>query len=339
MYGKAIALMARNGGLLTRPEAYDCGLYPETVRHLIRTGALVVVRRGVCVDGQLWRAEDEVGRHRLRTRAAMRTMRRHHVASHDSSAYEHGLEILTPPEPFVHITRAGVTNAWTKYGVKHHLARFRPEQVVTIDGIETLDIPRTAVDIARELGPPYGEIACDAAMRRGSSRAQLHEAMSVMEYWPYMRRTRHAVDFADPGAETLLETMARIIVAELGLGPIETQFPLRLEGGRVVWGDIRVGCHLFEADGHVKYTPIEQGGLAADPPHKVVWAEKKRERDINREGLGVSRIVFADYWPPQRAEAKKRLRAEFDESVARFGTELPERLIRQAQDIRGYRGA
>ena len=71
----------------------------------------------------------------------------------------------------------------------------------------------------------------------------------------------------------------------------------------------------------------------------MVWAEKKRERDINREGLGVSRIVFADFWPPRRAEAKKRMLAEYDESVARFGTQLPDRLVRQAHELRGQRGA
>jgi hypothetical protein len=339
MNPKAMALMAKNGGLLTSWEAYDCDLFPEDVRADIRHGRLVSVKRGVYADAELWAALDGPSRHRLRTRAAMKLMRRHHVASHDSSAYEHRLEILEPPEPFVHITRQGVTNAWTKAGVKHHLARFRPEQVLTIDGIGVLDLPRTAVDIARELGPPYGEIACDAVLRRGVPRSALHSALEVMEFWPHIRRTRHAVDFADPGAETLIETMGRILVAEAGLGPIETQFPVQLSNSKVKWCDMRVGCHLIEVGGKVKYTPVEEGGLAVETPTAVVWAEKKRDRDINAEGLGVSHLVYADFWPPARAAAKKRLLAEYQDTVARFGSVLPERIAQAAAQLRGQRRA
>jgi hypothetical protein len=160
-----------------------------------------------------------------------------------------------------------------------------------------------------------------------------------MDCWPYIRRARHAVDFADAGAETLIETMGRILVHEIGLQPIETQFPVRLPDRRVIWCDMRVGRHVFEVDGRVKYLPGEAGGLATVPPHEVVWAEKKREREINRAGLGVSRIVYADFWPPQRAEAKKRLAAEYQSSVERFGCVLSEELARTAAELRGRRGA
>lgn len=339
MNAKAYALMARNGGVLTRPEAYDCGLHPESVRHLLRTGRWVLVRRGVYANGESWAELDDRGRHRLRTRAAVRLMQRHYVASHDSAAYEHGLEILTPPQPHVHVTRQGVTNAWTKAGVKHHLARFHSDQLVVVDGLEVLNVARTAVDIAREHGPPYGEVACDAALRRGVPRKALFEALAIMDFWPHIRRARRAADFADAGAETLIETLGRIIVDEIGLGPVETQFPVQLPDGRVKWCDMRVGCHIFEVDGRVKYTQVAAGGVATDPPHEVVWTEKKRERDIRREGLGMSRIVYSDFWNPQRAVAKARLLEEYHDSVARFGDQLPERLRRSADEIRGRRGA
>ena len=151
----------------------------------------------------------------------------------------------------MHITRPGFTGAWTKNGVKHHLARFAPSQVVEISGLRVLDLARTAVDIAREHGQPYGEIACDAAMRRGVTRAAAGGSdLEPMTNWPHVRRTRLAVDFADPRAESLVETLGRLARcrdsgSEERIGP---QFPAPV-GGRVVWGDIRVGCHLFECDG------------------------------------------------------------------------------------------
>jgi hypothetical protein len=241
----------------------------------------------------------------------------------------------------VHITRPGSTNAWTEHGVKHHLAAFRSEQVIRVDDLEVLDMARTAADIAREHGEPYGEIACDAAMRHGVTRAQLEAACEPMKSWQHIRRVRRAVEFANPGAQNLAETLGRLLVAELGLtGEMETQFPARVgTEGRVAWGDIRVGPHLFEIDGHLKLIAPAEGGVAEAPPHEVVWAEKKRDRDLWREGLGASHIVWQDFWPPHRATALKRLRAEYDHTVAHFGEVLPERLLRQAREIRGQRGA
>ena len=336
MYTKLLATMAANGGLLSHAEALDCGLSPNALRHLLRTGRLVVLRRGVYADGELWAELDEHrGQHRLRTRAAIRLMVRDFVTSHDSSAYELGLQVLAPPRPLVHITRRGFTGAWTKAGVKHHLAPFKEDQVITGDGLEMLDIARTAVDIAREHGEPYGEVACDSALRMGVTRDALYDACAPMTSWPNVRRARRAVDFADPGTDSVVETVGRLLVAALGIGEVDTQFPLQLDDGRVVWADIRVGCHLFEVDGKSKYIPVEAGGLADQPAHELVWSEKKRERLIQRQGLGVSRIFFEDYWEPRRKPALTRMRAEYDDTVARFGAELPQHLVRNAARLRG----
>lgn len=332
---KAQAVMAANHGLITRPQALDSGLASAEIRHLLHIGVLILVRRGVYADAEVWNHLDEhVGRPRLRTRAALATMRRGWVASHDSAAHELDLQILNPPDPHVHITRPGTTGAWTKFEVKHHLARFSDEQVVEANGLRVLDMARTAVDIAREHGTPYGEIACDSAMRRGVTRSALEAAVAPMTFWPYSRRARAAVDFADPRAESVLETLGRLLVRALGLEDIDLQFPVTLEDGRIVWGDIRVGCHIFEAHGKLKYLPTDRGGLADRPVTEIVWDEKKRERLLHRQGLGTSPIVFEDYWNPDRRGVLARMRAEYDDTVARFGSVLPEHLARNAREIR-----
>ena len=340
MNGKFRAVAAANHGLLTRAQALDAGLSPGDIRRLLTCGELVLLRRGVYVLGSVWSELDEFqGRPRLRTRAAVRSMDRSWVVSHDSAAHEHRLPILLPPDPHVHVTRPGFTGAWTKNGVKHHLAGFEPSQVVEVNGLRVLDLPRTAVDIARELGEPYGEIACDAAMRLGVRRRDLEQALERMFSWPHVRRSRLAVEFADPGAESLVETLGRLLVRELGLDEqIETQFPAQV-GERVLWADIRVGCHLFECDGKSKLVPIDEGGFASKPLTEVLWDEKKRERDLHREGLGTSRIIFEDYWNPDRTAVLARMRAEYEDTVARFGTVLPEHLERNARRLRGRRGA
>jgi len=340
MYLRLRQVMAANHGLITTAQARDCGLTSSHIAHLVRTGVLVVVRRGVYADGEAWRALDEDrGRHRLRTRAATMRMTRAFVASHDSSAHELGLEILNPPDPHVHITRPGSTNAWTEYGVKHHLARFHRDQVVRIDGLDVLDLARTAVDIAREHGEPYGEIACDAAMRMGVPRSALEEAAAIMQHWPHHRRTERAVAFACAQAANLAETMMRILLEEMALGETDPQFPVQLDSGRVAWGDIRVGCHIFEFFGEIKLRPPESGGVAQVPAYQVVRDAKKRDIELGHEGLGVSHVMWADLWEPARAAAKRRLRTEYEDTVRRFGVELPERLVRQARELRDRRGA
>jgi hypothetical protein len=338
---KARIVMASQQGLLTRTQALDAGLSPTTIRHLVRTGVLVIIRRGVYADGELWRSLDAYrGQPKLRTRAAILTMRRTWVASHDSAGHEHELDLLLPPDPHVHITRPGWPKAWTEYGVKHHLAPFRDEQVMEVNGLRVLDIPRTAVDIAREHGSPYGEVACDSAMRLGVSRAALEAACEPMRNWPYVTASRGAVAFARPGTGSVAETLGRILVEELALeAHLEIQFPVRRRDGSVAWLDIVVGCHGFEVDGKGKYIPVEAGGLATKPPFEVLWEEKRRERDIHQVGLGTSRIFWEDFWLPQRPEALRRLRSDYDETAQRFGTRLPERLVREAREIRGRAGA
>ena len=218
--------------------------------------------------------------------------------------------------------------------VKHHLARYLPEQVVDVGGLRALDLARTAVDIARERGVPDGVAACDSAMRMGVPRSALVSAYEPMRNWPGVRSVRTAVELADPGAQNPNESLGRMLVTELGYGRPETQFPLMVDG-RVVWCDIRVGNHIFEVDGRVKYLPAERGGVATTRIEDVLWEEKKRERLIRGEGLGVSRILWADYWGDGRRAARARLRADVEETIGRFGTELPERLSRQAAEIRG----
>jgi hypothetical protein len=333
------ATMAANHGLITTPQLMDAGVSTSAIRHLVRERKVVVVRRGVYTDAEFWDALDEPDRHRLVTRAATLHMKRDFILSHDSSAHEHRLEILEPPVPLVHVTRFGVTGAWTRHGIKHHLAPTAADQIELIGDLKVHDLARTAVDIAREHGPPYGEIACDAAMRRGVTKAELERAVEPMVSWGNVVRTRYAVDFADPGAANLAETMGRILVAELGVGDIDTQFPVELRDGRVAWCDMQVGPHLFEVDGLVKLIPVADGGVATKPFRQVVSEERKRERLIRQEGLGVSRIFYGDYWEPQRAEALVRLREEYDDSVRRFGPTLPEHLARNAARLRDRRSA
>jgi hypothetical protein len=325
-------------GVLTRQQLLDLGVAPSEIRRMLRTGELVRIRRGAYTTAVIWDAADEqVGRPRLRARAAILQMRRGWVLSHDSSAHEQGLEILPPRRPFVHITRPGFTNAWTEYGVKHHLARFNERQVVEVNGMRALDLARTAVDIARERGRRHGLVACDAARRHGVTRTALEVAVEPMETWPGSRAARWAVAAADPAAENVNESLARELVLEAGIGVPEAQFPVRTAEG-VKWCDLRVGNHIIEVDGRIKYLRVEDGGVTDRAADLVSWEERKRERLVKDRRLGVTRLYWVDYWGTHRAAAIDRLRADFADAVARFGAVLDPDLAREADEIRREHG-
>jgi hypothetical protein len=265
-------------------------------------------------------------------------MRRGWVLSHDSAAHLLGLDIVQPVDPLVHVTRPGLTNAWTKAGVRRHLARFRPEQVVEVAGTRSLDLARTAVDIARERGDLHGLAACDSALRMGCSRADLWAAVEVMTHWPGVIAARSSVELADPRAQTVLESLGRHLVLELDIGEPDLQFPVITRRG-TAWCDIRVGNHLFETDGWIKYRSVERGGVAVRAVEEVLRDERSRQTLVCAEGLGMSRLVWEDFWGDRRAVTRERLRAEYAVTVARFGTELAPHLARNAEELRRREGA
>jgi hypothetical protein len=335
---RVLSAMSADGGLITRARALDLGLSPGGIRHLLRRREWIPVRRGVYTSRELWESLDEwQGRPRLIARAVVLTMRRAWVLSHNSAADELGLATLRPPVPLTHITRPGWTNAWTENQVAHHLARFAPDQVVEINGVRVLDAARTAVDIAREHGDLHGLVACDSARRAGVSQAELVAAYGPMEQWPGVRAAYSSVALSDPRAENVHESLGRHLVLEAGIGEPDCQFPVRTIDG-VKWCDIRVGNHMIETDGQVKFRPTADGGVADKPAHEVAWDEKKRQRLITDRGTVVTRVIWEDYWGRRRDEAIRRLQADHEESVRRFGHELAPQLAIEAAEIRARYG-
>ncbi|MEN8675303.1 type IV toxin-antitoxin system AbiEi family antitoxin domain-containing protein [Nocardioides sp.] len=339
MYARLAQVLASQGGLVTRTQALDRGLSPSRITQLLDTGALVWMVRGVYADGELHAGLDEFrGLPLLRVRATL--LAKHHswVLSHDSAALELGMPLIDPRVSLVHLTRPGFGAAWTRAGVAHHYGRFAAGELQTSEtGYRHLSIARTAVDIAREHGELAGLVACDWSLRHGVERRALIEAYLPMSHWPGVIDVRAAVERADPRAESVAETLGRDLVEELGVGGVDVQFPLLLEG-RPVWGDLRAGNHVFEVQGKVKYTPSGSGGVAERPITEVVWEEKKRSRLIRAEGLGLSEIIYQDFWGDRRAAALRRLRAEYDVSCDRFGADLHPRLAIQAAELRARFG-
>ncbi len=315
------ALAAGQGDLFTRRQAVRSGCTERELK--TRTGALgdwVVVRRGVYCERVIWEPLHDDDRYRLRVRAAVLTQARPGVISHASAGAHLGLPLRPHWTTLVHVTRAGVTGSRTEGGVKHHRAGYLETDVTVAQGLRCTGLARTALDIARELGYTDGVVAADAALRLGATKEELALVLETMWSWPHVTRARDAVAVADGGAQSIGESLLRILLLELRIGTPQTQFVVQ-DRGRRAEVDIRIRRHLFEFDGKVKYLGRDEGGVADTSPAQVVWDEKRREDWLRNHdgGFGMSRVVWPELFGRQREETKRRLLREFDESERRYG--------------------
>lgn len=316
MYLPTFALLRRQHGLITHAQLLEVVPHRGDVRRLVRAGRLVPVRRGVLADAEVWDAAERFrAKPLLRVRAAALTLQSTSYAfSHDSSSIILGMGAPVPEAALVHISRAKVHGDAERAGVKHHRAPFLEVEAGEVEGLRVLGPARTALDMAREHGRAAGLAACDAALRHGVTRAELVEAFERMHCWPGSTVMRWCIAHADAGAESYLESVGRELVLELGVGTPHTQFGLS-DGRREVWCDIRVGRHVFEVDGLLKY-PDDPAAARV-----VLRKEKERQDFIGGFKLGISRITAYDCGPGRTA-ALARLHREQADTARRFGASI-----------------
>jgi hypothetical protein len=338
MDSKIRGVLAAGGGLATTAQLRAAGVSDERVAALCRAGELVAVRRGVYTSAAWWASWDVyVARPLARIRAAELTLTSPHVFSHDSAAILHGVPLLRPDRTEVHVSRLDLRGRRSRHGIHHHGARYRPDQVEVVRGLEVLDPARTVVDLAREHGYRAGLVAADGALQLGLTRRELWAAAEAMAGWPYSLTVNAVVADSDEGAESPGETLARELVLECGLGgTVETQFPVQTVSG-VVWADLRVGRHLVEFDGRTKFHSAEDGGLREVDLEQLVWDERRRQHETCAEGFGMTRFEYADYWGVRRERAIERLIRENAVTVERFGTALTPQQAELAARLRGRR--
>lgn len=325
-------MASQQGGLFTRRQALTAGHTRREIEALTRPGGdWAVVRRGIYCERELLEGLDLTGRWLLRDRAACMQSRRASVLSHDSAARVLEIATLEVDQPGSHLTHRGPRGSRTTAGITRH-RDLLPLCLERIDDMLVTSYARTAIDIGRWHGYDHGLVAVDSVRNMGVPLDDLETELERMEHHPHIARARSAVRASNAGAESVLETLGRMLVEELHIGEVETQFAVGLAGGRIVWCDLRVGCHIFECHGFVKLVDVSHGGVATEPPERVIWKQQQRQTEICAEGLGASTIVWADCFGQARERAKARLRREYDVTVARFGRELPAHLRRFADE-------
>lgn len=260
-----------------------------------RRGEVRRVARGVYVDDAGWSALPPWRRYLVRVHAAALT---HPGATLflESAAAVLGLPVLAEPAEVHLLTETGTARA--SRGVRIHQSAHRRD-IVEIDGLRVVSRADTAIDIARSRHLAAGVAVFDALLRRsdGPSRDDLAEMVDDRPIGRGSGRSSEAIAFANPLAETPLESVSRCAATWLGYDEPHLQEHIVTRDGRAQrvdmwWQHERV---IGEADGAVKY----DGTYGA--PAEVVLAEKQRDR-LLREHANVARWGWREVRDPRELE-------------------------------------
>lgn len=223
------------------------------------------------------------------------------VGSHRSAAVIHGLELLVPPPPGVTLTRPG-GYVRTTPGSELHIATVPPEHRCRRYGVPLTSPARTTADLARTLAFGESVVTADSVLRNArTSLAELEEILMVCAGWPGAGKAARVVAFADPQAESALESLSRVMFAEQRLPAPQTQVVLGDDRGPIGRADFYWAEHrtVGEADGLSKYSD----------PH-VLAAEKLRQERLEEAGYVVVRFTWYQVLRMPRQTAA-RVRAAF----------------------------
>jgi hypothetical protein len=246
----------RLAGIRTTAALLAEGKSPKQIETLVRRNELVQVRRGVYARADMvadLRARAG-GEHLLQTAAALATTGPA-VASHRSAALIHGLDILGKPSREVTLTRPPGSNRSGQPGARLHWAQLPPEHITVQHGMRVTTVARTVVDVARTVEFRAGVVTADSALHQKLvTKAELESLLANCGRRRGIQRASQVVTFADSRAESVLESIARVVFRDCGLPPPDLQVwvggPQAVGRVDFLWRQFRT---VAEVDGLMKY--------------------------------------------------------------------------------------
>jgi predicted transcriptional regulator of viral defense system len=279
----------RLAGIRTAAELKAKGKSPDQITNLTHRGTLVRVRRGVYARGDMAAQvlSSPNGAQVLGAAAELLAVGPGAVASHESAAWIHGVDLLARPDrdmaaSKVTLTRAPGHNRSGRPGVRVHSAELPADHVTLEYGMPVTTVARTIIDLGRSLEFRAGVVAADSALRqRLVTEADLKKVLTECERWSGINRAADVVAFANGLAESVLESLARVVFRDCGLPPPELQV---WAGGAEVVGRVDFLWRQFrtiaEVDGRMKY----------DDPSRAV---KQLDRDRQLRDAGYEVVHFS----------------------------------------------
>lgn len=301
-----LRLLTATDGFFTRQEADSAGYDDRAVARMVRCGVWTRFRRGFYAFTDEWRRLDEVERHRVRSRAVLRSLGPAVALSHVSAVVAHGIDVWGVPLGRVHVTRLDGGAGRIEGDVVHHEGVCLEGDVSVVDRMTVTSAVRSVIETGSRCTSEAALCLFDSGLHKMRfDLDELHRLHQRLGDWPGMQHLHIPVRMATGKAQSIGETRGRWMFRTHHLPAPQPQFEVYdLEGtliGTCDWGwpDL---CLLGEFDGQVKYGRLLKDG---QDPGEVVFAEKVRE-DALREvtGYAMVRLVWSDYDRPHRAVAR-----------------------------------
>ena len=288
-------------GFFTRGEARAFGYGDRDVAAAVRQGRWVRFRRGFYTFPDLWSALSEVGRHRVRAHAVLRSLGHSVALSHVSGALEHGIDTWGIDLSRVHVTRLDGGAGRVEGDVVHHEGFCLDADIGEVAGHLVLAPERCALEAASRARQDAALVLFDSLLHRQlATHDELLRRFSLMQHWPRTRHLHLVVRMADGRAESPGESRARHLFWTHRLPVPISQFEVYDEHGDCVgtcdwgWPEHRL---LGEFDGRIKYGRLLRPGSDAG---EVVFAEKQREDRLREvSGYAMVRMVWSDFDRPR----------------------------------------
>ncbi|MGP4031751.1 type IV toxin-antitoxin system AbiEi family antitoxin domain-containing protein [Pseudarthrobacter sp. 1C304] len=295
--------------ILTR-ENVQQGLTPKDLARRCHSGALVRVRRGVYVDGSIWRALKPWEQHRVRVSAAAETFTAPTIFAWHSAAAVWHVPTIGLRHP-VHALTLQNDGGRSRAGVVRHYVPPAGLKAVRREGVLVTGRVRTVLDLAAFT--PFAEavVPLDHVLKPDTAhglpaltKEQLLAGIESNYTAAAAKRIMTAVEFADPRSGSAGESYSRALMWMAGFEPPELQREMRDGAGLIgytdyFWESVRLAG---EFDGVEKYVKAEY--LNGRTISQAVVDEKAREDRIRALGNGVFRWVWADLMAAGQLERK-----------------------------------
>jgi hypothetical protein len=295
--------------LATAAELLAIGVSRQQLRGWARKGQVTAIAWGVYSPTEWLKSMADDPR-RLHAIAVGAVIRRNPdlVASHESAAYLHGIDVLLHPGstvPRITLTRRpGEPGRSLVRDALIRVAALPEDHVTTVLGVPVTTIARTVMDIARTTGLMEGVAAADSALhKRAVVKVEFAIVLQACAQWKGVVRARQVLDFADGQAESVLESVARVRFAQYRIPPPGLQVNIRGARGFIgrvdfCWEEHRT---IAEADGALKYG--EQG-------HARARAQLARDEKFHDAGWGTFHFTWREIYH-EPAQTIDRLRRTF----------------------------
>lgn len=275
------------GGMFTRPEALRWGLTDNDLVGGIRSGQVERLTRGVYGLPQTGQTPEQ--RHAWRARAILRSRPDAWAGARSALALA-GLPLVDADLDHVVLHTVSKEQYSGPDTVTYPLPPDEPE--IIVDGARSVSL-ETAIfqTIARD-SPQTAIAAADAALHRGLVNMASLEATHA-RLGRLATRGRHLLTSVDPRSESPGESIARLVITDLG-HHVASQVEIRTPTGELIGRvDLLIdGIVIAEFDGAVKYERAEG--------RDALIREKRREDALRALGYVVIRITWSDLFLPGR---------------------------------------